>query len=87
MLDRISADASCVLERGRLEGLANDGELMVYEHDGFWQCADTVRDVELLRGLWDAGDAPWRLWDDRELLLPVEIERRREPLPRIEAAA
>jgi dTDP-4-dehydrorhamnose 3,5-epimerase len=32
---------------------------------GHWQCADTLRDVELLRRLWDSGDAPWRVWDDR----------------------
>jgi hypothetical protein len=38
---------------------------MVHRHDGFWQCADTVRDVELLRALWGAGKAPWRVWDDR----------------------
>jgi glucose-1-phosphate cytidylyltransferase len=54
-----------VLERAPLEGLARDGELMVYRHDGFWQCADTVRDVELLRALWESGRAPWRVWDDR----------------------
>jgi glucose-1-phosphate cytidylyltransferase len=87
VLERIDDDPARILEREPLESLARDRELMVYEHDGFWQCADTVRDVELLRGLWDAGNAPWRLWDDRELPLPVEIERRREPLPRIEAAA
>ena len=65
VLERLSPDASCVLEREPLEGLAADGELCVYPHDGFWQCADTVREVELLRGLWDSGDAPWRVWDDR----------------------
>ena len=65
VLDRLSADPACVLEREPLERLAADGELRVYRHDGFWQCADTVRDVELLRGLWDGGDAPWRVWDDR----------------------
>ena len=32
---------------------------MVYEHDGYWQCADTVRDVDALRALWTAGAAPW----------------------------
>jgi glucose-1-phosphate cytidylyltransferase len=61
----LSFDSACVLERTPLEGLARDGELMVYRHHGFWQCADTVRDVELLRGLWDGGEAPWRVWDDR----------------------
>jgi glucose-1-phosphate cytidylyltransferase len=65
VLERLSADPACVLEREPLEGLAADGELCLYPHDGFWQCADTVRDVELLRKLWDGGDAPWRVWDDR----------------------
>jgi glucose-1-phosphate cytidylyltransferase len=65
VLDRLSPDPACVLEREPLEGLARDGELFVYRHDGFWQCADTVRDVELLRSLWDRGEAPWRVWDDR----------------------
>ena len=65
VLDRLSPDPSCVLEREPLEQLAADGELCVYAHDGFWQCADTVRDVDLLRGLWDRGQAPWRVWDDR----------------------
>jgi NDP-sugar pyrophosphorylase family protein len=54
-----------VLEREPLEGLAADGELCVFRHDGFWQCADTVREVEMLRSLWDRGEAPWRVWDDR----------------------
>jgi glucose-1-phosphate cytidylyltransferase len=65
VMERLSADPSCILERAPLEGLAEDGQLAVYRHDGFWQCADTVRDVELLRSLWDRGDAPWRVWDDR----------------------
>ena len=65
VLDRLELDPTCVLERAPLEGLARDGELMVYRHEGFWQCADTVRDVELLRALWDSGRAPWRVWDDR----------------------
>ena len=87
VLDRIGDDPSCVLEREPLEGLARDGELMIYEHDGFWQCADTVRDVELLRGLWSDGTAPWRLWDDREVTRPVDLERRVNGCSQIEAAA
>jgi glucose-1-phosphate cytidylyltransferase len=82
VLDRLSFESACVLERGPLEGLARDGELMVYEHDGFWQCADTVRDVEFLRGLWNGGQAPWRLWDDRRVAAdapaPVSPLRRRD---------
>jgi glucose-1-phosphate cytidylyltransferase len=65
VMERLSADPSCVLEREPLEALAADGELRVYPHDGFWQCADTVRDIELLRGMWNTGVAPWRVWDDR----------------------
>src|SRR4051794_5286271 len=65
VLERLDADPSCILERGPLEGLAADGELAVFRHDGYWQCADTVREVEMLRELWDRGEAPWRLWDDR----------------------
>src|SRR5439155_402769 len=49
----------------RIEPYLGDGELAVYHHEGYWQCADTLRDVELLRGLWDAGQAPWRTWDSR----------------------
>ena len=87
VLDRIGDEPSCVLEREPLEGLARDRELMIYEHPGFWQCADTVRDVELLRGLWDDGTAPWRLWDDREVARPVEVERRVAGCAPVEAAA
>ena len=39
VLERLSPDVSCVLEREPLEGLAGDGELCVYPHDGFWRCA------------------------------------------------
>jgi glucose-1-phosphate cytidylyltransferase len=76
VLDRLSADSSCVLEREPLEGLAADGELEVYRHDGYWQCADTVRDVEHLRELWDRGEAPWRLWDDRRRDVDANPGRR-----------
>jgi glucose-1-phosphate cytidylyltransferase len=80
VLDRLSPDPACVLERGPLEGLAADGELCVYPHDGFWQCADTVRDVELLRGLWESGTAPWRIWDDRRPIAVDEAPVRRRLL-------
>jgi glucose-1-phosphate cytidylyltransferase len=76
VLARLSADQQCVLEREPLERLAADGELCVYAHDGFWQCADTVRDVDLLRGLWDSGTAPWRVWDDRRERSAETFHRR-----------
>ena len=67
VLARLSADPACVLEREPLESLAAEGQLQVFRHDGYWQCADTVRDVELLRDLWDRGEAPWRVWEDRRI--------------------
>ena len=65
VMERLSADPSCVLEHEPLERLAADGELAVYHHHGSWQCADTLRDVELLRSQWDSGQAPWRVWERR----------------------
>jgi len=74
--ERLSPDPDCVLEHEPLERLACDGELAVYHHEGYWQCADTLRDVELLRGLWDAGQAPWRTWDSRIDPLGPNLGRR-----------
>lgn len=46
-----------------LEHIAADGELAAYQHEDFWQCMDTVRDVNLLEQLWQEGKAPWKLWN------------------------
>ncbi|HEY1011415.1 MAG TPA: glucose-1-phosphate cytidylyltransferase [Herpetosiphonaceae bacterium] len=62
VLDFIEDDAT-VFERGPLERLAAAGQLMAYRHDGFWQCMDTIRDVRLLEGLWQSGQAPWKGWE------------------------
>jgi glucose-1-phosphate cytidylyltransferase len=62
--DYLSDDDSCVLEREPLERLTNDGQLKVFHHRGFWQCMDTPRDYEYLKGLWDQGDPAWRVWDE-----------------------
>lgn len=58
--DYLSADIGCVLEREPLEKLARDRELMVYHHDGYWQCMDTYREYLLLQEIWNRGDAPWQ---------------------------
>ena len=55
-------DDECVLERDPLERLAADRQLMAYEHVGFWQPMDTYREFQMLNEMWDAGDAPWKLW-------------------------
>ena len=51
-----------VFERGPLEKLSAEGELMAFRHQGFWQCMDTKRDKEKLEALWESGKAPWKRW-------------------------
>jgi glucose-1-phosphate cytidylyltransferase len=52
----------CDFEYGTLEKIADDGELMVYKHDGFWSCMDTSRDMEHLNKLWNENKAYWKVW-------------------------
>lgn len=61
VLERITGD-DCVWEQQPLMSLAADGELMAYEHHGFWQPMDTLRDKNYLEELWQAGEAPWKKW-------------------------
>ena len=49
-------------ERGPLTELADDGQLMAYRHESFWQCMDTLPEAILLNDLWRNGEAPWRRW-------------------------
>lgn len=62
VFDYLEENDRCVLEKEPLEGLARDGQLMVYKHTGFWHCMDTLRDVNLLNEYWDSGLAPWKVW-------------------------
>lgn len=55
-------DDSTTWEQEPLRTLATDGELMAYEHHGFWQPMDTLRDKQHLESLWQSGKAPWRIW-------------------------
>jgi len=59
--DFIDGD-STYLERDPLEKLAQDGQLMAYKHQGFWQPMDTLRELRLLRSMWDTNQAPWKTW-------------------------
>jgi glucose-1-phosphate cytidylyltransferase len=61
VLERISGEAT-VFEKEPMEGLARDGELVAYKHDGFWQPMDTLRDKNHLEELWSSGKAPWKVW-------------------------
>jgi glucose-1-phosphate cytidylyltransferase len=54
-------DDSTILEREPLEKVAKMGELMSYQHDGFWQCMDTKRDHDTLEEMWKTGEAPWKV--------------------------
>lgn len=60
VLDLIEGDET-IFEKGPLETLAADGDLMAFRHDGFWQPMDTLRDKEHLEEMWAAG-APWKSW-------------------------
>lgn len=62
VLDYIRDDDT-VWEQQPLQQLAADGQLMAYEHHGFWQPMDTLRDKHLLEELWASGTAPWKKWD------------------------
>jgi glucose-1-phosphate cytidylyltransferase len=55
-------DDKCNLESGPLNQLATEGEIAAYTHTGFWQCMDTYREQQLLTEMWNAGQAPWKLW-------------------------
>lgn len=45
-----------------LDNIASAGQLAAYEHTGFWQCMDNLRDVHVLERLWRQGKAPWKVW-------------------------
>jgi glucose-1-phosphate cytidylyltransferase len=62
VLDYISEDASCILEREPLERLAKDGQLVAYRHEGFFQAMDTYREYQMLNEQWDQGKALWKTW-------------------------
>jgi glucose-1-phosphate cytidylyltransferase len=63
IFDYIDGD-NIVWEREPLERLARDGQLMAYKHTSFWQCMDTLREKHYLESLWEAGNAPWKTWED-----------------------
>ena len=60
-IDYIDNDLS-IWEREPLEGLARDGQLSAFKHDGFWQPMDTLHDKKVLEQMWEADKAPWRVW-------------------------
>jgi glucose-1-phosphate cytidylyltransferase len=61
VIGRIPGDAS-IWEREPMESLSNEGQLMAFEHRGFWRPMDTLRDKSQLEELWQSGRAPWKVW-------------------------
>jgi glucose-1-phosphate cytidylyltransferase len=61
VFDVIGGDAM-IWEREPLQSLAAEGQLHAYQHSGFWQPMDTLRDKQLLEELWQSGKAPWKTW-------------------------
>ena len=61
MIDLIDGD-STVWEQNPMEVLATQGEMSAFNHDGFWQPMDTLRDKNYLEELWASENAPWKIW-------------------------
>lgn len=65
MIDKyLDDDPTLLLEKKPLQTMATDAELGVFCHEGFWMGMDTFRDWTELNALWDAGNPPWRVWQD-----------------------
>lgn len=62
VFDYLGGD-DCIFEQAPLQQLAAEGQLMCYQHRGFWQCMDTMREKIQLENLWKHGKAPWKVWD------------------------
>lgn len=62
LFDYLNDREDLTFEQEPMRLLVRDGQMMVYEHDGFWQPMDTYRDYKLLNGLYDKGEAPWMIW-------------------------
>ena len=61
VIDYIDDDET-IWERGPVERLTHDGQLMGYRHHGFWSCMDTLKEKNMLEDIWASGKAPWKLW-------------------------
>lgn len=55
----VTEDTGLVFEETALKAALHDDEMQAFQHDGFWQCMDTVREHQLLNKMWDSGSAPW----------------------------
>lgn len=63
VFDYINQGDETIWERAPLEGLAGDGQLVAYRHEGFWKPMDTLRDKNELEDAWRSGKAIWKTWE------------------------
>jgi glucose-1-phosphate cytidylyltransferase len=61
-LDVVDKHGDVMLEREPMDDLVARGELAAYSHSGFWEPMDTLREFRLLNGLWERGEAKWKVW-------------------------
>ena len=64
------------LEADALTRVAEDGQLAAYQHEGFWQCMDTLREKHYLERLWQTGESPWRTWDQDASALTIPFRSK-----------
>lgn len=62
VFDYLTDDDQCVFEAEPLQKLADDGELAVYEHHGFWTAIDTYKNLKEINDMWTDGKQPWKVW-------------------------
>ena len=62
LLEHLTVDENCDFEKGALEELARNGQVMVYKHEGSWECMDHERDIQHLNHLWNNNKAFWKVW-------------------------
>jgi glucose-1-phosphate cytidylyltransferase len=62
IFDYIKSGDSTIWEKDPMEGIAKDGQMDAYKHDGFWRPMDTLKDKHDLNEMWDTGNAPWKIW-------------------------
>jgi glucose-1-phosphate cytidylyltransferase len=64
IFDYLDKGDETILEQSPLETLARTGQLHASNHEGFWQCMDTMRDKSYLDALWETNEAPWKCWSN-----------------------
>lgn len=62
LFEYLPDDPGMMLEQAPMKHLTEDGQLAAFKHDGFWQPMDTFQEFTLLNKLWEAGEAPWKVW-------------------------